>query len=704
MAAYNLNVDQVLATLRQNPAFNQLPQDWQVKLAGQVHDNGLQSTIVMNSNWLQGNRGSPLAAALGAWLSQAPQVEGTLQSAPPPSGATPELPDDEYNRLVALAEQGDAAAIAALRAAGYEYVEDTEALPLEQGLLQTVLPGLMADIEGDMARRELVDTLTGQARADYEAARAGLSPEENARRLAEEYAMADTTAGALSASAGQAAQEQLGALQASIAAMQQNLTGDLAARAAALQQQVAAFTQNLNTFDATQREALAQQIAAEQQNLEASIAAQRQNLATELESLRGGVDTRTEARRAALNQELTSLRDVNTAEGNARKAALQQEIASLRTASTAENQARVAALQTEIDALTAAQAPMAQARLDSANALATAVNLGLESERDKLTAQRARQGYIGSSSFSDAAQARATIGARQQAAQVLGQAREANAEDIRAIRARGATEGRSLADVLAGREFDIAGREATGGRELADYLAGVERDIGVRGATGASDIANEAANTRFDITSRGATGTRTLEDILAEGARGIGDREAAARAGIAATTGQNLMNVRNAGATQGYQDQVMGSTQLRALLDSLAQGQAGITTTRTQQQQEARDTGTRAKQGYFDNAYTRGQGALLTRPALASSLAGTLSDLGNYGTTGTRRSLDLLNWWNTNTGTPPTGSYVPVQADTQGNDIAGLGAGLLGAGLNYGNANSWWQKPKDPTAGNIGYD
>lgn len=609
-----------------------------------------------------------------------------------------DLSSAQLNDLIARANAGDREAIAALEAAGYEYAADTESLPLEQGLLQQILPSLMGDIEGDAGRRSLVNTLTGQATEDYNLARTALSPEENARRLAEEYAMADQTSGALSASAAQASTEQLAALQQSIEAMKGNLTGDLAARAQALQDQIASFTANLNTFDATQREALAEQIAAQQANLEQSIAAQQQNLTTELEALRSGVDTRTQARQAALTQELASLRDVNTAEGVARKAALEQEIASLRTASTAENQARVAALQAEIDGLTAAQAPMAQARLDSANALTTAVNLGLESTNDRLTAERARQGYLGSSSFSDANLARAAIGARQQGAQAMGAAREANAADTRAIQGRAATEGRSLADILAGRNFDISGREATEGRSIADMIAANERDVGIRGASGTRGIADEAANSVFDITSRGATGARSLADILAEGTRTIGDTRASGSAAIKASTGQGLMNIGNAGASQRYQDSVMGSDRLRSLLDELAKGQGSIAGTLAQQQQQARDTGTTARQGYFDNAYTRGQGGLLSRANLGSNLANTLTGLEGYGSAGTNRALNTLNWWNTNTGAAPTPGYTPATVDTSGNDIAGLGAGLLGAGLSYGNANNWWQSAKKEPA------
>ncbi len=281
----------------------------------------------------------------------------------------------------------------------------------------------------------------------------------------------------------------------------------------------------------------------------------------------------------------------------ARRNALAAEIAALRGAFDTQSAARRAALQTELDQLTAAQAPLSKARLDTANALASGINLGLEDTTDRLTAERAKQGYIGTSTFDNNALARATIGARQQAAQALGSARELNAGDVRAIGAHGATEGRTIADELAANLLNTSGREATEGRTLADLLA---------------------------------------------------------------TGGQ------------------------------------GIATNLATQQQGARDSTTLARQGYFDNAYTRGIGQLLTIPGLTTSLTGSLGALDNYGQSGMNRALSALNWWNTNQGAAPTAGYTPLTADTSGNDIAGLGAGLLGAGLKYAQGSDWWRTPTTP--------
>ncbi len=622
----NMPVDSVLAILRQNPSFNQLPADWQTKLAGQVHDNGLQATLDMNGGWLGGNSNNPVAGALGSWLGQAtsslPALENGTQQ---PIVSDPSVSDSDFinslssvtdpgtdpaafDRLTKLADGGNQDAIKVLTNAGYENSAPTTNMPVEQGLLNTALPGLLTDVQGDAARRALVAQLTGQATGDYNAARNALSPEANAARLAAEQAQAAQTGATISGNAATSAAAQLKSLQDSIAAMQGNLTGDLAAKASALQQQIASLTANLGTLDAAQKATLATQIQANQKNLEDSIAAQKNSLGT--------------------------------------------EIASLRTAADAQSVARAAALQKELEGLNAAQAPLQQARLDSANALATGVNLGLQSTNDALTAKQAQEGYLGGSSFDNAAMARAAIGARQQAAQALGSAREQNASDTAAIGTHGATEGRSIADQLAGNLAGISGQEATG--------------------------------------------TKSLADLLATGTQGIANTGAAGNAAISGSTNTGLFNVNNTGAGQTYQDQVFGADQQKALADALAKGSGGIGTTLATQQQTAADQTAQAQQAYFDNAFARGQAGILATPGLASQLTGTLNGLENYGNSGLNRTLGVLNWWGTNT-QAPTAGQLATSADTSGNGIASLGANLLGSALKAGTANNWWQTPTTAT-------
>lgn len=631
----------LIEELRMDPDFAALPAGWQQELAQQIETGGLEGAAAANAAWAAENAGDPSAQRLASWANKA------TQNAP---------------------------------------LDSAGGVPLEQDLLENALPRIYDDIERDAERGALADSLTRQATSDYEAARAALSLEENARRLQEEYRMADETGRRLSDSAATSADEQIAILQQAVAAMQGSLQGEMAERAAALQQQIAALTANLGQLDEAQKAALAQQLTEQTQNLETSIGSQRQALEAELEALRGAATGRTAAQQAALEAELATLRGLNTTEAAARRAALEQEIAQLRTATGEQGAARAAALEAEIAGLTAAQEPLAATRIDTAESLATGINLGLEGERDRLTAQGARRGYIGGSSFEDAALARAAIGARQGAAQVLASAKEANAMDTRSIQGRAATEGRSLADELARNYFNVSGRAAAEGRGLADWIAGRNTELGAYGAAGRRGIADQDSQAEFDIAARGASGQRSLSDALAEGRRGIGDFGAAGRAGIANNTATGRFNIGNTSATQQFQDRVFGAEQGRWLLDALSRGRAEIGSSRSVAQQGARDASTTARQGYFDNAYTRGLQGTLARPGMSATLTNTLTGLDNYANTGLQRALGTLDWWSTNSGTPPTPGFVPVQPSQSGNDLAGLGAGLVGSAFNMWNA------------------
>lgn len=104
---------------------------------------------------------------------------------------------------------------------------------------------------------------------------------------------------------------------------------------------------------------------------------------------------------------------------------------------------------TQNASLLAAQAPLGAARIGAAEDQVTGVNLGLQSALDQLTAQRAGQGYVGGSSMDDAAVARAGIGAGQDAASILGQAKTANAGDIASINALQANQQYGIGNTLA---------------------------------------------------------------------------------------------------------------------------------------------------------------------------------------------------------------------------------------------------------------
>lgn len=534
----------------------------------------------------------------------------------------------------------------------------------EQAIYDRAVPGILDDINRDAGRRTVADNLATQATAgaqsaattlartqgggfdgktyfaqnqdvakEYERlggqAGTGLTIDQFAERhylqngqregrqpayiqnaqLAQDFDNANRTQAANIAANNQAYKTQTDALQTATSSLQQNLTGNLAAKAAALDQQVAALNQNADQLDATQRKALADQIAAMQANLEQEVATQKQ----------------------ALTEQLATLGNNASAEAQSRRAALQQEIAGL----------------------TAAQAPLNEARLKAAELQATAVNVGLERTRDQLTADAARDGYVGGSTIQDAALVRATVDARQRAAEAMGGARVANATDNR----------------------DIGARDATGQRTIADALAGRTREIGDYGA-----------NTNFQLTSNAATGRRQIGDLNASGT-----------AAITNNTGQNRFNIGNFQANTTASNANFGADQNRSILDAQTQGNYALTSNNAQQNQAATLQGNAARANYQDQDYNRTVAGGLALAAIPQNLTQTYTTLDNYANSGLTRAQNTLNWWSTNQNAAPTPGVTQVQASNTGNDISGFGAGLTGAALSYGNANRWWTTPSAPS-------
>lgn len=104
-----------------------------------------------------------------------------------------------------------------------------------------------------------------------------------------------------------------------------------------------------------------------------------------------------------------------------------------------------------------AQQELARARVAAAETEVTGINLGLQAERDRIVAENAKQGFIGGSTMQDSALARATIGARQEAARSMGGAKVANAMDVR-----------QLGDEIANARYGITGLDATTRRGITD--------------------------------------------------------------------------------------------------------------------------------------------------------------------------------------------------------------------------------------------
>lgn len=537
---------------------------------------------------------------------------------------------------------------------------DPAGQPLEQALLEQVAPGLLDQIVGDEARQDQVADLTNQTNQGYQNLGAllgqsqttfdgqayfraypdvaqfyqslpdgatpgtkaingrdmtpsqfaqnhyqefgreeGRNPSYSSDLLRSQNVNADQTTAAIVAAAQTAASAQLGALSAAIGQMQQNLQGSLAAQADALRQAVESYNANLTTLDVSQRQNLAAQIQAMQANLEQSVAEQGAALEAEIASLQGNASQAAATRRAALEVQLTELR--------------------------------------------AAQAPMAEARVRGAEALATAVNLGLQSTQDQLRAQAARDGFIGGSTMQDTALARAAIDARQQAAMALGQANIANAGDLRDIETSG----------------------AQGRFSIADMLAGDTQRIGDQGAVGRRQLATSAALGRQQIGDYDASQTRGIGDATAQGRANIGNF----------ATGSTLQNT-NAGIAANL-----------GLQNTQAQGGYNIATALAQQQQAAANQNAAMRSGYFDQSYPSALNSAQIQAGLPAAQAQSLASLIPYGNAGTTNALGILNWWANPNTTAPTQTATVQQPSNSGNQLGQLGAGLVGAGFQYLNSS-----------------
>jgi polyhydroxyalkanoate synthesis regulator phasin len=405
----------------------------------------------------------------------------------------------------------------------------------------------------------------------------------------------------------------------------------------------------------TERKAtLERQIAALRESLDVNQQAKADALQAQLDSLNSNIDTRAADQLTALQSEIDAMRGSLDVNQQAKADALQAQIAALGSNIDTYDTAQKAALVSEITKLTAAQLPVSQARIAAAENLVSGINLGLEQTRDQLTSDQAAQGYIGGSSAQQGNLARAVIGARQNAAQTRSQADIANADDMRTIASRSATEGRTIDNSTASNRFGLD---------------------------------NYGANTSYADALYGSSEGRRLSDELA-GRTGqiqnakIGDK----------------YNVGTYGANTSYANVVSGANDTRSISDLLTNNTSQIEGTSTQEQQAARDAAAARKSAYFDADYTRQLGTALTLPSLTTNLTNNLGSLNNFSSSGLDKALQTLNWWNTGS-TAPSAQTAQYQAyaDQTGANIAGLGTGLLGSAVSIGNANNWWQK-KTPAA------
>jgi hypothetical protein len=258
---------------------------------------------------------------------------------------------------------------------------------------------------------------------------------------------------------------------------------------------------------------------------------------------------------------------------------------------------RLVAVNTEADGRLSALSPLADARLRLADTMTSGINQSLEFERDRQVAENAKRGFVGNSSLEDAALMRATLGARQNAAETMGGARISNATDVRDV------EFSRLGGV---KDVEFGRLDGTRGAEFSrlDDVRGVEFS-------------------RLDD-------TQGLEFDRLEGVRG------------------------------------------------------------------AADTGTRFRKDYFDNDFTRRIDAAVKVPSLTAQRFGVMGAADDFGQSGLKRGLGLLDWF-AGTSQAPRFDTFQTTASQYGQDLAGLGAGVTGAAISVGNANNWWKTPETKT-------
>jgi len=608
---------------------------------------------------------------------------------------------------------------------------------------------------------------------------------EYTSRLQREVTNADQTANAISGSASTAATEQIAALEAQIGEMRASQDVNQIARASALQQQVDALRANVDQRANDQVAALDTEIAALRQNLDAesqakATALQQQrdalwnNSGFQDESLRTAAQTQAndrwqvlsgeyKTREDALNKQLNNQGAAINTRAASQLSGLQAEIAAMRGSLDQSQQQKAdaleqqlakltanidsydseqqAALTQEITKLAAAQLPVSQARVQQAENMITGINVGLEQTRDQFASDQAAQGFIGGSSSQNGNLARAVVGARQQAAQTMGDARIANALDDRTINSRGATEGRSISNSTAGNRFALgeygantgyadslegtkearrlADELASGTRSISDlsaqekyaldtygnqtaydtttYIAGEGRKIGEETAADMRSIADNTTANRTGILNNFTNTSYSNALSGAAGNRAIGDTGAADRRSISDTLATDRAAIGAGAANTAFADRIMGADDTRSLSNAMAAGKAGVTTNLSTQQQATRDAAAGQKNAYFDADYTRQLGTALTLPSLTTNYTASVNALDQYKNAGLNRSLDTLNWW-AGGGTAPANQTAQYQAyvDQTGSNIAGLGTGLLSAAGSFANSRNWWQTPTTP--------
>ena len=355
---------------------------------------------------------------------------------------------------------------------------------------------------------------------------------------------------------------------------------------------------------------------------------------------------------AALGARTTALKTGSQGLTDASLAALARETADLGTAFETSATARERNL-----------AALEGTRTDAAQGQVTGINLGLERTRDELAARAATQGYVGNSSMGDANLVRATVGARQNAAGVVGDVNVQNAGDRR-----------TLGDSIAGQRFDLAGRDATGRRTLVTDGAGRTFSILTDDATDRYGLLTTGANERGNITQSDAAGNLATGNLTSTGRNTLAATGATARETLAGNTAAANTTLATTGANRLLA--LSGEAGGRTLANAATANDAIAGATRT-------TTGMRSD--YFDGNNKRTLAAALIPQQVATDRLGLIRGSEGLGYGGARAGQDLLNWYTSNSAPPAAGTFTATPSQT-GNGIAALGAGVTGGAFSVGNA------------------
>lgn len=243
-------------------------------------------------------------------------------------------------------------------------------------------------------------------------------------------------------------------------------------------------------------------------------------------------------------------------------------------------------------------------------------------------------------------------------------------------------------------EYNMSGTTAQGLRDAADAQAsgqGTALDTLTQQRLAALDPLNAARTSAAETQVSGINqelGQQkdqiTAQDALSGFLGGSSMRDSAlARAAYGA---------RQTSAQAVGSANVANATDTRTINDDTAQARAQAEFNRLAGVNTADQDQANWNKTYYDNDFQRALQDSLIAPTLETNRLQMMGALDNYGQSGLGRSLNTLNWFGTSP-TNPDYSIFQTQASNAGSQLASLGSGLIGTGLNIAKTNNWFSTP-----------